>query len=43
MDVFKKVKKSRGKTNIVSTSVDGFTGPENISNYFADIYSELYQ
>jgi len=37
------IKKFRGKTSTVSSSVDGYTGAEDISNHFADIYSELYQ
>ena len=43
LDIFQEIKKFRGKTSTVSSSVDGYTGAENISNHFADIYSELYQ
>ena len=43
LDIFQEIKKFRGKTSTVSSSVDGYIGAEDISNHFADIYSELYQ
>ena len=43
LDIFQEIKKFRGKTSTVSSSVDGHTGAEDISNHSADIYSELYQ
>ena len=35
--------KAFGKTSTEASSVDGYTGAEDILNNFADIYSELYQ
>jgi hypothetical protein len=41
--LLQEIKKFRGKTSTVSSSVDGHIVAEDISNHFADIYSELYQ
>ena len=41
MDVFEDLKKFRGKTSPVSSSVDGYTGAKDISYHFADITVNL--
>ena len=43
LDIFQEIKKFRGKTSTVSSSVDGHTEADDISNHFANIYSVLYQ
>ena len=41
-NIFKEIRKFRGKVKSCSTVVDGEVGSSNISNHFAKIYSELY-
>ena len=41
--LLQEIKKFRGKTSTVSSSVDGHTEAGDISNHFANIYSVLYQ
>ena len=41
-NIFKEVKKFRGKPKMCSSSIDGVVGSENIASHFAGIYSDLY-
>ena len=41
-DIFKEIKRIRGKTNSYSTKIDDREGPCNIANHFATIYEDLY-
>ena len=43
VDIFKEIKKFRGKTCTISSSVDGKVGSADISAHFADVYRDLYQ
>ena len=43
VNIFNEIKKSRGNTSTISSSVDGKTGAEDISNHFAEVYKDLYQ
>ena len=42
VDIFKEIKKHRGKNGQLPNNVDGFVGDENISNHFKDIYTDLF-
>ena len=41
-NIFKEIKKLRGHGTTCSTRIDDEVGSDNISNYFADIYGDLY-
>ena len=41
-NIFKEIKKFRGQSKDISTTVDGVTCSSDISDHFAEIYSELY-
>ena len=41
-DIFKEIKKHRGKVNTTSSRIDDHVGSHNIANNFAEIYSKLY-
>ena len=41
-DIFKEVRKFRGKSNTASSRIDDEVGSKNIASHFAGIYSELY-
>ena len=42
VNIFNEIKKFRGKSNNCSSRIDDQVGAKNISNKFADIYSQLY-
>ena len=42
VDIFREIKKARGKVSTCSSRIDEEVGAANISNYFADIYSDLF-
>ena len=41
-NIFKEIKRFRGKVNTVSSNIDGITGSQNIANVFAEKYQKLY-
>ena len=41
-DIFKEIRKFRGKSNTSSSRIDDEVGSKNIASHFAGIYSELY-
>ena len=41
-DIFKEIKRYRGKPNSISSRIDDEVGPKDISNHFANIYKTLY-
>ena len=42
VNIFSEIKKLRGHRATCSTRIDNEVGSDNISNYFADIYGDLY-
>ena len=42
VNIFNEIKKFRGHTNNLSSCVDGHSSSDEISEHFAEIYSELY-
>ena len=42
VDIFREIRKARGKVATCSSRIDEEVGAANISNYFAEIYSDLY-
>ena len=41
-DIFREIKKIRGKSNNFSSRIDDMVGPTDIANHFSCIYQELY-
>ena len=41
-DIFKEIKKHRGKVATTSSRINDHVGSHNIANNFAEIYSKLY-
>jgi len=42
VNIFNEIKKFRGNSKTVSSSIDGVVGAQNISEHFAAIYQDLY-
>ena len=42
IDIFKEIKHMKGQSIKVPSNIDGNDTPENISNHFKNIYSDLY-
>ena len=41
-DIFSEIRKFRGTSRNLASSVDGQVGAENVSNHFSEIYEDLY-
>jgi len=41
-DIFSEIRKFRGNSKSISSSIDGVVGSDNISRHFAGIYQDLY-
>ena len=41
-DLFKEIKKMRGRDNIISSKMDGKTSPEDIADHLKDLYHGIY-
>ena len=42
VNIFSEIKKFRGQTQTLSSSIDGAVGSQDISEHFSDIYEDLY-